>query len=154
MIQVLPLQGQQPDLLLQCQLPVKIRALQDPSDLLQRELQFPEQQNLLQMLQRPFVIQPIAGFGVCGGGQQSDPVVILQGTDADTGALTNLVNRHHKTTSIASINYNAASESSPFSNFSICFVPYRPMPHPESLLPAASPCGTSYRTRTDRSPGT
>ena len=61
------LQFQQMDLLLQCLGRIKGRTVQDGLDLLQRKLQFPKQQNLLQAFQSGIVLQPIArgGFG-CG----------------------------------------------------------------------------------------
>ena len=58
------LQLQQPDLLIQRFLPVKGRTLDNPLNVLQRELQLPEQKDLLQGLQGRIVIQPVACVGI------------------------------------------------------------------------------------------
>ena len=57
-------QPKQLDLLFERPVPIEAGALDDPLDLLQGKLQFPEQENLLQGFQRRVVIQPVTRFGV------------------------------------------------------------------------------------------
>ena len=67
---------QQGDLLVQRFPPVKGGALDDPLNVLQRELQFPEQQDLLQGFQCRIVIQPVTRFRIGRRPQQADPVAV------------------------------------------------------------------------------
>ena len=93
--QMLLLHGQQGNLLLQSLVSVKGRAVQNISDLFQRKLQLTKQQNLLQLLQRCIVIQPVSGLGICRRMQQPDVVIILQGAYAHTCPSAHFVHCHH-----------------------------------------------------------
>mgnify|MGYP007099013035 CR=1 FL=1 len=57
-----PLHFQQVHLLGKGSHGVKIRGVQNPLDVIQRELQLPEKQDRLHPLQRRVVIQPVARF--------------------------------------------------------------------------------------------
>ena len=92
---MLPAHFQQRDLLFQCPAAVKVRAVQDAANLLQRELQFPEKQNALQPLQGTRVIQPVPGLRHPGGFQQPDAVIVMQRPDADARSLADLMHGHH-----------------------------------------------------------
>ena len=92
---MLLLQLQQRDLLIQRFLPVKGRALNDPLNVLQREFQFPEQEDLLQGLQGRIVIQPVARIGILRRMQKADPVILLQGAYTHARQPAHLMNRYH-----------------------------------------------------------
>ena len=92
---MLLLQLQQFNLLVQCLLPVKGRIVDDPPDVLQRELQFPEQENLLQGFQGRIVIQPLARIRIFRRRQQTNPVIVLQGAYTHACQPADLMNRHH-----------------------------------------------------------
>lgn len=111
---MLVLQLQQPDLLGDGLLRIEIRAIQNGFDLLQRELQLPEQQNHLQPTKGFLVIQPIARLVEFGGLQQADGVIVAQGAGADAGMFADFMNCSHGFHFLpcdSIINHDAASES-------------------------------------------
>ena len=78
LLQMFPLHFQQVHLLGEGGHRVKIRGIQNPLDVLQRELQLPEKQDRLHPLQRRVVIQPVARFRHRGWLQQADGVIMVE----------------------------------------------------------------------------
>ena len=87
---MLPLQFQKVDLVIQSGLPVKAGGIQNPPNLLQRELKLSKQQNALEPFQGRIVIQPVACLRHPGGLQQTDGIIVVQRAHTDTGHLTHL----------------------------------------------------------------
>ena len=77
-VQPLPLKLQQSDLPFQSLHGIKVRAVQDIPNILQRKPQLPEQQDAVKPSQGFFVIQPLACFRHPGGLQQADGVIVVQ----------------------------------------------------------------------------
>ena len=86
---------QQFHLLLQNPVPVEVRGIQNPLNVFQGKLQFPEQKDQVQPFQRSVVIEPIAGFGYFCGFQQPDGIVVVQCPDTDMSQLRNFVYGFH-----------------------------------------------------------
>lgn len=74
---------------------VKIRGVQNPLDVLQRELQLPEKQDRLHPLQRRVVIQPVARFRHRGWLQQADSVIMVERAHTHAGDAADFLDGFH-----------------------------------------------------------
>jgi len=61
------------------------RIVEHPDDLVETDAQFPEQQDLLQALQVPVLVEAVPGFGAPTRGEQPDLVVVVEGANRDPG---------------------------------------------------------------------
>jgi hypothetical protein len=76
--------------------PVERRIVQDPLDLVQRKIERPKEQNVLQLIQIPLRIQAVAAFRRPLRHEQSDLVVVMQRADADPRQFGHLFDLQHR----------------------------------------------------------
>ena len=84
---------QQLYLLIQRLIPVKTAAVYDFADILQRKLQLPEEQNLLQPLQLLFALKPVPCFRHFRRLQQTNLVIMVQSAYAHSAHAAHLADR-------------------------------------------------------------
>ena len=92
LINVLFLQLQQLDLLIDGGYGVVIGVIQYGFDILKGELQLTEHEDTVQSGQCGIVIQAVSAFGDFGGGEQSDGIIMVQGSHGDARLFADLFN--------------------------------------------------------------
>jgi hypothetical protein len=90
LLQLLDPGGQQVVLAAQVRARVRLRVVEQGRDLVEREAEFPVEQDLLQPVEVGVVVAPVACVAALAGGQQADVVVVVQRAHGDSGEARDL----------------------------------------------------------------